>query len=259
MYSLRKSDIMVSVITKSFLIKRKLIFFANEPSLKMGLFDNYMQSSCLKKKFGFIRTPKYTKLIDLTDDKFMEDFSKNTRYDIRRGESEGITCKTITDISDCTHFINQFLESKKLGVKITQSDLDIYGESLVIRAAFSAEGKELVYHTLLCDKTIKRVRGLHSASIIHDKNLTPLEKAIAGRANRYLDYDNFLYFKDLGYHFFDLGGYAYNSDNESLKGINRFKDGFGGTMVEESNYESLPVYVIKTIKQFIFNRGRITP
>lgn len=247
---------MVSIITKSFLIKRKLIFFANEPSLKMGLFDNYMQSSCLQRKFGFKRTAKFTKLIDLSDDNFIDGFSKNTRYDIRRGASEGITCKTITDISACTRFINRFLEDKNLGVNITRNDLDIYGESLVIRAAFSAEGKELVYHTLLCDKTINRVRGLHSASIIHDKSLSPYEKAVAGRANRYLDYDNFLYFKDLGYRFFDLGGYAYDTENESLQGINRFKDGFGGTLVEESNYESLPVYYLKILKQFVFNRGR---
>lgn len=247
---------MVSIITNSFPFKRKLIFFANEPSLKMGLFDNYMQSFCLNKIFGFKRTPKYTKLIDLSDNRFMEEFSKNTRYDIRRAESEGITCKTITDISACVHFINEFLRNKNLGVTISEKSLSVYGDALIIRAAYTSEGKELVYHTLLCDTSLKRVRGLHSASIIHNKSLTPYEKAVAGRANRYLDYDNFLYFKDKGYHFFDLGGYAHNSENESLQGINRFKDGFGGILVEESNYESLPVYYAKILKQFIVKLSR---
>jgi lipid II:glycine glycyltransferase (peptidoglycan interpeptide bridge formation enzyme) len=45
-----------------------------------------------------------------------------------------------------------------------------------------------------------------------------------------------LYFKEKIYLEYDFGGYAFGTSNAKLQGINKFKDSFGGELVEQSNY-----------------------
>ena len=45
----------------------------------------------------------------------------------------------------------------------------------------------------------------------------------------------------------DFGGYAENTDNKSLQGINEFKLSFGGHKVECENYQSLPYFLLNKI------------
>ncbi len=99
--------------------------------------------------------------------------------------------------------------------------------------------------TLFSDNQIKRVRLLHSASKIYSITDEPSEKAMIGRANRLLHFSDMQRFKELGYEIYDFGGYAHQTNDNMLIGINNFKDSFGGQLVEESNYQSILKHWLK--------------
>jgi len=67
---------------------------------------------------------------------------------------------------------------------------------------------------------------------------------VVGRANRFLHYEDIRYFKEHGYETYDLGGYAKDTQDPKLQGINVFKESFGGTIVEQYNYYS-PLYKLE--------------
>jgi hypothetical protein len=86
--------------------------------------------------------------------------------------------------------------------------------------------------------------------------------ALVGRANRWLYYREFLHFKELGCHTYDLNGwYTGNDDPKRLK-INQFKESFHGRIwfgydCEEAVSLRGWVYVIfKTVKRWLFLRER---
>ena len=93
-------------------------------------------------------------------------------------------------------------------------------------------------HAYLLDDTLKRVRLLHSASLFRNEKDNQL-KAITGRANRLLHFNDMCFFKQHGFQIYDMGGYAHGTSDEALKRINQFKDSFGGILIQESDY--LPV------------------
>jgi hypothetical protein len=90
-------------------------------------------------------------------------------------------------------------------------------------------------HAYLVDPSILRARLLYSASQHLSSNVAS-ERAIIGRMNRYLHFQDMLYFKELNYKVYDMGGYAYETKDEVLQNINKFKDGFGGNLVCEYDY-----------------------
>lgn len=242
---------MLNFNNNKWFIHRKLILYAKRPSLKNGLFDHYIQAISKEKILGFKRVPKYTKLIDLSNNYFNEFFDKNTIYEIRRAKKEGVFCKTSYNISEFTTFYNQFTHAKKIDGILSESELAKYGDSLVLRSALSEELNILVYHSYLVDWSIKRVRLLNSASNIYLKSINSAEKAHIGRANRLLHYEDMIFFKESGCQLYDFGGYSMNTSDRSLIGINSFKDGFGGTLIEESNYVSYCQHITNRILIFL--------
>jgi lipid II:glycine glycyltransferase (peptidoglycan interpeptide bridge formation enzyme) len=238
---------MISFVIKQFPIHRELILFSPEPSLRLGLFDNYIQSFYKNTKFGFKRSVKFTKLIDLTSQQFTDSFDKKTLYEIRRATLEGIRCKSSVNIKEYISFYNEFINKKNLTSFLSEQELKRYSNAFILRVAYLDGDEILVFHSYLIDMTIKRVRLLNSVSNIHDNTLNPSRKSLIGRANRLLHFEDMLYFKELGFITYDFGGYAYNTKDKSLMGINHFKDSFGGILVEESNYESYLIFAFKAI------------
>jgi len=226
-------------------VKRRLILYAHQPSLRNGLFNYYLQSFCTEKSIGFKRFQKYTKLIHIADERFTESFNKNTRWGIRKAIKSSIICETTHHFPSFIATYNTFHQQKKLEGALTEKKLIKYGNALIIRKAYKKNSPIVVYHSYLLDRSIQRVRALHSVSNIWDPKLTGEERSLIGCANRYLHYQDMLFFREQGFVTYDFGGYAYQTTDESLLGINNFKDSFGGILVEESNYESYPVYLIK--------------
>ncbi len=73
-------------------------------------------------------------------------------------------------------------------------------------------------------------------------------RSLVGMANRFLHFKDMTYFKDNNYMVYDFGGYAFETNDEQLKNINDFKDSFGGTLIHESDYMPLILFVIIKIK-----------
>lgn len=187
-----------------------------------------------EKPIGARPEKQETLLSDLREDEetILSRFSGNCRYKVRRAPREGIVCsarygKEITeqDIMAFTDFFEQFWASK--GVSYTEKDkcramMRQYAsaEAMALTTASIGE-KLLVYHTYIMDS--RRVRLYQSASQFRtDESITT---NIVGFANRYLHYQDMLFFKRMGKEQYDWGGAG---KTEEVKSITTFKESFGG-------------------------------
>lgn len=224
---------MIAITLNNFLfIKREAKYFADKPVL-FNFLTIFYQTTSLKQHFGFKRTSKFTKVVNLSlsNEEILDGFDKNTKYEVNRSERENIEIDFVMPYNDFKIFYNSFATAKKLALL---KDTTYFKNNLFISTAYF-EGKPVVCHSYLLDTQLKIVRLLHSASVIHNSEDKAF-RGIVGRANRYLHHKDMLHFKEKGYLKYDFGGYAFNTNNTSLQGINKFKDGFGGDLIEQSNY-----------------------
>jgi len=223
------------------------VFFAKKPNFYNWLTTYYIQALSKDDFIGFKRTPKYTKIIDLTVGDFEKNFDKNTSYEIRRAIKDEVVCQVSNNLLEFILMYNNFVVDKGLTTKISEDEMLCYSESLILTNGRKLTGENLVYHSYIVDESLKRVRLLHSTSKIYSQNELASEKAFVGRANRLLHLSDMNYFRDKGYEIYDFGGYAFETSDSSLKGINAFKDSFGGELKEESVYEAIPKYFLRKI------------
>lgn len=213
----------------------KVIWFASRPG-KWNFLNSYYKQS-LSKKFapGYVRKPFFTKTINLqqSQEAIEAGFDRNTSYEIRRATKDGVETYTDGRIEEFIEIYNEFAETKNLAT-ISQTSLDRYKANLVITYAVYNSHK-LVMHVYLADRTIQRVRLLHSASLFRKEHDAQI-KATIGRANRLLHLKDLLFFKNEGFSVYDLGGYAPDTEDPALIRINQFKDCFGGILLEETDY-----------------------
>jgi hypothetical protein len=236
-------------IFKKLFLKRKRIFFASAPSIMDGLFNEYTQAFSNTSKIGFKRFPFYTKIIDLKSD-YYSNFHKSVKYSDRRAKKEGILWSVTDEIDLFVDSYNEFLNDKNLSGHLSVKKLKFFGDSFILIKSYLPDGEILVFHSYLYDHNIKRARGLQSVSNIHNLNITPEKKALVGRANTFHEIQDISYLKEFGCEIYDLGGYAFETEDKSLQGINKYKDSFGGVLVQESNYESFFVYICKKFLKF---------
>jgi len=239
---------------KSSLIKvipYNVIWFAQKPNFWNCLCNSYKQSSYSGYIPGYLKESFYTKIIDLTTSKetFEAGFDQNTTYEIRRAIKDGVITVMETGLRRFIEFYNSFAETKHLK-KLTK-EFYKYQSALVITKAMY-NGQDVVMHAYLRDNTLKRIRLLHSASLFRNES-DKQSRAVIGRANRLLHFKDMCFFKQQGFETYDLGGYAYQTSDESLARINQFKDSFGGTLVCENDY--LPILVV--VHSFLRKIARI--
>lgn len=242
---------MVIIKLKKRFYKTYTIFFAESPSFKHFLTSYYMQAISTNEYFGFHRISKYTKVVNLQDVDYENSFTKNTLYEIKRASRDGVCCEVTTDNDMFIEAYNRFSMIKNLKTVLSTKYLQSFGDNLIITMAKSNDGHILAFHSYILDKSIKRVRLMHSVSLTFtiSDNLN-IDKGFIGRANRLLHQYDMEMLKKMGFETYDFGGYAFNTENPSLKGINSFKDSFGGILIEESIYESYPLYLVKKILTF---------
>lgn len=184
-----------------------------------------------------------TLLSDLTEDAdtILSHYSKNCRYEVRRAQREQVKCTylsgkeiTVDDITQFVDFFADFWHSK--GVRYTEKEkcfelISQYAQAgafAMTRA--SVEDRILVYHTYIVEE--ERARLYQSASQFRTDDT--ISSNVIGFANRYLHYQDMLWFKEQGKKQYDWGGAGTNEDVES---ITKFKESFGGTPVTYYNAE----------------------
>jgi lipid II:glycine glycyltransferase (peptidoglycan interpeptide bridge formation enzyme) len=196
------------------------------------------------KKFGFIDYDFYTKIISLekSEEEILSGFAKNTKYEVNRAKREGVEFAVEGNLNDFVNFYNDFAQSKNLKLL---NNIEKYKEHLIVTKALF-DNKILSMHSYLVDKDLKRVRLLHSASQFRNIEDNKMRNLI-GMANRMLHFNDMCYFKGQGFKEYDLGGYAYNTDDNVLKNINKFKDSFGGKLVKEIELQSIPFFLVNKL------------
>lgn len=211
-------------------VSMKEVWYATEPLKTKGII-NYRQAY-FEPKSEF--TPFDTLLTDLTqnEEDIIAKMSKNTRYEVRRGDKEDIRCEFLSGDSltaeRITEFCDMFVEFwKSKGVeyegkeKLKQEIISYAKEGQFVISIAYVQSYPCIYHTYIVDE--KRVRLLHSASLYRtDDEVNP---SLVGIANRYLHKEDMMFFKQQGKEEYDWGGAG---KTEDVASITKFKKGFGG-------------------------------
>jgi hypothetical protein len=189
---------------------------------------------------------KYTLVSDLSKnaEELFSAFRKNTKYEINRAkERDAVVCGTFFEcgkdnsekMTRYLDFFNAFAESKNR-TPCTPDEFDCYikNGSFCVRCA-EKDSQILVMHAYIVSDGKARLH--QSAS--HFRAVDDAEfRNLAGRANRFLHWDDMLYFKALGIDYYDFGGvYLGTSDKEKFF-IAQFKQSFGGGVFREYLYLS---------------------
>jgi lipid II:glycine glycyltransferase (peptidoglycan interpeptide bridge formation enzyme) len=221
-------------IKKGFLTKRDL-WFSEQPGFQ--IVNSYYQSPIKTKIPGMQRSSFYTIHLDLTYDTEMllAKMGKGTSYEIRRAEREGVRMQEESSLEEFIAFFNRFAYSK--GIEGTSLNYLQYAPAMQITSAYV--GSELlVMHSYIQDSN--RTRLCMSASRVFETDEENKKyRNLIGYANRYLHFQDMLLYKKAGKFIYDFGGYAKDTQDKSLEGINEFKLNFGGHVVEEFNYRPM--------------------
>ena len=230
-------------------------WFAEQPDpADAWRFAIYYQAKSTKAVPGFVREPKHTKFISLagTEDDIFDQIGKNTKPKIKQALAEGgLRFQMIEQASEVRDLYNEFARGKGRP-PLEERTFRAYWPKM-LATKMSLDSDPLVMHAFLVDEGLKRANHLYSASLFRSTDDSE-RRARIGRANRALHYLNMLSFKDRGITTYDLGGYALGTQDPELQQINEFKDSFGGQLVEESNYISLPLHCARKLNQLF--RGK---
>ena len=213
-----------------------------KPNEKVDVLSYYFVKEKPLKAFSLQKG--FTMVLDLTKDE--EDLfsliGKTNRYQINRAKmKDGIICinmlepgeTNISAVNDFINFYNTFALSKNLpSITIKNIEQYITMKNLCIRAA-KKDDEIVAMH--LYDYTGTLARLFYSCSLFRNNNDSDY-KSLLGRANRFLHWDDIVYFKQKGLLIYDFcGWYGGKTDKEKLK-INEFKESFNGQIKEEYSY-----------------------
>lgn len=206
------------------------------------------------KSIAAIKFISHTVELELTQDTetIQANFSKQIRQQARIAETEGIKCTFNNDIETFVEFFNDFAKKKNTNL-VSLRRMKEFGDE--IQLCFATYNGEIVAaHSYLIDKQAGIVRHHHAATKRLEEHA---DKNLSGRANKYLSVQNIFYFKQQGYKTFDFGGYAKDTTDESLKGINNYKLLFGGKVVESINYYSYSYWLFKKLSKLFGLEGKV--
>jgi hypothetical protein len=237
---------MINICKKYYIFKVHENWFGYQPGwanvfgLKCSLHikDTTNSPAGIKKVSYTIEIP-----LDRIEGDILASFPKNIRADIRKAKDEdGITTYFHDDVEGFVEFYNNFASKKKLPL-ITVNRVMELGDSRRLSYALY-KGQVIAAHSYIMDKGQSIARAFWSGT----KRLESDTKSIiSGRANKYLHFNDMLYFKEQGINIYDFGGYAKDTQNEELIGVNSFKLKFGGNIVPCYNYYSVGYLLFRAV------------
>ncbi len=187
--------------------------------------------------------------IDLTRESadIFKGFEASTRNQVNRAAKDGVTFKCWPKpprgtLDEFFSVLNAFAAERGLG---SEEPVWMYEyaaqNALLLTQAASAEGQPLSWHSYA--RVGATVRQLHSMSATGE--LSPEQKRLAGKANRYLHWLDILECQKLGIERFDFGGWYAGTSDEKLLRVNAFKEQFGG--VRTLRYHSMMTGSLKGV------------
>ncbi len=237
------------------ILKINKIWFGE--AVKFSPIREYKQATFNCKQFGYQKSSFFTKLIDLRagQEVLKSPMSKTMKYKIRRAKREGVIFEKEKNNLAIIPFYNEFAKTNNNLTAIDTKYIASINPNLVVTKAVIGN-EPLVMHGYIVDRKIGRVRLLFSASQPRSK-VDADKNALLGRANRFLHFEDMLYFKAENFDVYDFGGYAKDTTDQALQGINRFKDGFGGVLIEEFDYTPLWIASLRKVKEMLRKKIRV--
>jgi len=178
-----------------------------------------------------------TRVLDLAlpAETLLAQMDSSTRYEIRRAENkDGITGRIWRKpdagvLEEFHHSYSEFARVKGIA-NVDLRRLVEYGrvDRLVLTQASSAEVGSVAWHVYLILGA--RARLLSSVSGFRGSQ-DVAERALSGRANRFLHWFDILRFKERELRVYDLGGWYGELEDDARRKIDDFKRGFGGEVV----------------------------
>ncbi|MBS1718582.1 MAG: hypothetical protein JSS72_12705 [Armatimonadetes bacterium] len=163
-------------------------------------------------------------------------FASNTRNEVRRSEKDGVTARSFCPapgerIQEFVHFYSEFAAGKGLEPVDPQQLSQMAAEGrLCLSQAVGPDGAVIVWHSYYLHRG--RARLLLSASLFRESE-SKEDRALIGRANRFLHFEDMKFLRSSGCDTYDFGGWYHGTEDEGLLRINKFKEGFGGSELTE--------------------------
>lgn len=176
--------------------------------------------------------------LHVAEEQLLEGLNRDTKYKVRRAASKDLVeCVqeplASDDVCQAFHaFYEEFAVAKGLD-RLPLQQLLARARAGTLRFSRAVHaGTTIVWHV--------HVLGEHSASMLHSASLFRQmddneARAIIGRANRLLHWNDMLAFKAEGRGVYDFGGWYAGQEDADLLRINQFKEGFGGQRTDQVN------------------------
>jgi hypothetical protein len=187
----------------------------------------------------------HTLLVDLgnSSEELLKSFNQSTRHKIKRARDvDRFVCESPNPITPdlldrFAKLYEPFAAHKGLG-PLDRSRLEQLAKDgcLELSVVRDLNGTALVHHIYY--RSAHRSCLMHSVSFHHSIG-DSLARNAASRANCLLTWCDMLRHKTNGLTHFDFGGWYVGETDQARMDINRFKQGFGGTVVRECNCEQI--------------------
>lgn len=169
---------------------------------------------------------------DLTLDEqaLMASFGGTNRYKIKRADAkDALTAEFIraprAELGHFFEFYDSFAQQKMLSAAYQRGVVAACDAGQLVLTAARRSGERIVWHAYIVSPS--RAALLHSAS--HFRGKDNAERAVVGRANRWLHWCDMLEFKRMGLGVYDWGGIFEDETVPEHASINNFKREFGGS------------------------------
>ncbi len=208
-----------------------------------------VQNPPIKKPLGLHIDLSYTLSIDLNQEieQIKSKFKSNLKNEINQGEKIAFEIIFNNDISTFVDFYNKFAGHKKI-YQMNEQMKKALPQNRFIVGFSKLNGEILSANLYIFDIDLGFVRWfLGSSSRLN----SDVDKKTIGISNKFLLFKSLIHFKSLNLKKFDFGGYAENTTNKSLIGINDFKAAFGGEKEKCISYNSLLYnFLLKISRKF---------
>ncbi|HLR53348.1 MAG TPA: hypothetical protein VK078_01325 [Pseudogracilibacillus sp.] len=194
--------------------------------------------------------------LDKSEQALLQDMSRTTRYKIRRAKKDGLTISyTIepdsTDVKAFSDFYNSFARAKGIeSCKDKKLIALMESKQLIIMSVYQKNGLMLASSAIIANN--KTAIGLYTASARFAYR--EISGQLMSRANRYLHWGELIYFKDKGFHTFDLMSLTIDKNNTDHQKVNHYKRSFGGeeryvyqSFIPQSVFGVLSVWGLKIL------------
>ena len=183
---------------------------------------------------GARTTPSLTLVVDLSRpaDSILESFGKDCRYKVKRADSrDGLCAEFILEpenrLEEFCAFYDAFAAEKGLRPSYHAWLYAACVARQLVLTRVTRDGEALVWHAFLVYGENAWLQYTGSCFRNRDSHY----RAVVGRANRWLHWQEMLRFREQGMVRYDWGGLFEDESAPEREGINRFKKEFGGTPI----------------------------